>query len=296
MSLADNNGRVLVVDWDLDAPGLHRFFPSASLRSLAERPGLINYFADVRKQLNEDRSFAQSVSRSEDPGVLEERVPLDKYIITDAAPRIDLMTAGRLGCSYQQEVLNFGWKDFHRSHANVFRLFRELLVNRYRFCFIDSRTGYTDISGICTALMPEKLVAVFVPNQQNLDGILAMVSTAVEYRRTSDDSRPLSVFPVPSRIDRSEQAELHSWLLRFQEAFEKLFSSVYATECDLTRHFDTVQLPHVAYYSYGERIAVLDEDRSKTGSLRNAYEVFADRLINSTVAWDPDPGSGMGSS
>jgi hypothetical protein len=37
---------------------------------------------------------------------------------------------------------------------------------------IDSRTGLTDIRGICTMLMPEKLVVVFTPNRQSLTGVI----------------------------------------------------------------------------------------------------------------------------
>lgn len=44
--------RILMLDWDLEAPGLHRYFPekAETPESLA-RPGLINYFAELRARL-----------------------------------------------------------------------------------------------------------------------------------------------------------------------------------------------------------------------------------------------------
>jgi len=278
--------RILVIDWDLDAPGLHRFFPKVQSGGGAAAPGLIDYFKLLRLQLESDRQFADALWNDNALETYAARVPIDEFVIRNAAPNIDLMLAGQFNDKYQETVLEFRWPEFYEKYSVAIRLFRELITSRYRYCFVDSRTGYTDISGICTALMPEKLVALFVPNEQNLEGLLKMIEIAVEYRRGSDDSRPLSVFPVASRIDNAEQNEKQSWLRRFQYAFEGLFTRLYGSECDLTVHFDKVQLPNVSYYSYGERVAMLDEDRSQTGSLRSAYEIFSERLITAAYPWD----------
>jgi hypothetical protein len=45
--LASNGYRVLTIDWDLEAPGLPRFFqPFLDDHVLASTPGLIDFFAD----------------------------------------------------------------------------------------------------------------------------------------------------------------------------------------------------------------------------------------------------------
>src|SRR5689334_15983519 len=45
---AAQSRRVLVVDWDLEAPGLHRYFhPFLEDPELGSSPGLIDYFYDV---------------------------------------------------------------------------------------------------------------------------------------------------------------------------------------------------------------------------------------------------------
>src|SRR5262245_42486029 len=46
--LATNGKRVLVIDWDLEAPGLHRYLhPFLEDKELTSTPGLIDYFVDV---------------------------------------------------------------------------------------------------------------------------------------------------------------------------------------------------------------------------------------------------------
>ena len=88
----------------------------------------------------------------------------------------------------------------------VYRAFGEKLAEHYRYVLIDSRTGVTDISGICTYLLPERLVMVFTPNRQSLTGVRELVERATSYRRGSGaTSGPLLVFPLPSRIEASLQ-------------------------------------------------------------------------------------------
>src|SRR5579862_6945798 len=41
--LAANGKRVLVADWDLESPGLHRFFKPFLDPSMTERPGIIDF-------------------------------------------------------------------------------------------------------------------------------------------------------------------------------------------------------------------------------------------------------------
>ena len=72
----------------------------------------------------------------------------------------------------------------------------------------------------------------------------------------------------------------------YQDEFEDLFRKAYSGEdCDLSTYFDEVQLPYISYYAYGEKIAVLEE-RSEALSLRRAYEVFFERLLDLDYAWE----------
>jgi hypothetical protein len=68
---------------------------------------------------------------------------------------------------------------------------------------IDSRTGVSDTSGICTVHMPDTLVVCFTLDYQSIKGALAVAQSV-------RDQRPkMRIFPVPMRIDGSEEKLLN---------------------------------------------------------------------------------------
>jgi len=285
--LARTSQRVLVIDWDLEAPGLHRFFSAKSdLPEYQARPGVINYFHSLRILLTEQPGLYEKVSAPEGWRVLDEKLSLQEHCIPDVVQGVDFMPAGRFGPGYAKLVGSFNWIDFFNRFGVVIATFRELLAEKFAYTLVDSRTGLTDVSGICTTLLPEKLVAVFTPNRQSLSGLCDLVKEALEYRGKTDDFRPLAVFPLPSRVENAELDLKTQWRKDYQTRFENLFGSAHETDrCDLTAYFNDVLLPHVSYYAYGENIAVL-QDRQDAISLAAAYQRFFDRLIDSNFAWE----------
>jgi len=282
------SGRVLVIDWDLEAPGLHRFFAVRTEHpEFADRAGIIDYFYALRRLLTETTGLYTQIVAPEGWKVLADVLPIDSYLIPDVVAGVDLIKSGRSDDPvYAEQVGSFDWVQFYNQFGATITAFREMLTSRYGYCLIDSRTGLTDMSGICTMLLPEKLVMVFTPNRQSLYGVLNLARRATLYRRSSDDFRPLAIFPLPSRIELAEKALRDQWREEYQRGFEALFREVYGIEsCDLLAYFDDVQLPHMSYYSYGENIAVLEE-RSEALSLSRAYEVFVRRLAALDFAWE----------
>jgi hypothetical protein len=121
------------------------------------------------------------------------------------------------------------------------------------------------------------------------------VRRATQYRRQSDDLRPLLVFPLRSRIDISEPKRRDEWrfgnqkvgIEGYQPLFEKLFKEVYElSQCDLSGYFDEIQVPHVPAYAYGEEIGALIERSGDTLSITGSYRSFCERVINSDGPWD----------
>ncbi|HWS85731.1 MAG TPA: hypothetical protein VN282_01970 [Pyrinomonadaceae bacterium] len=285
--ISTSSRKVLVMDWDLEAPGLHRFFaPQADHPENVDRPGIVNYFDRLQKKLIRDQGLYAELVAEEGWKTLDRELPLDDYLISDVLTGVDFIKAGEFNASYAELVSTFNWVEFYSQFGNVIETFRNLIASKYDYCLIDSRTGFTDISGICTMLMPEKLVMVFTPSRQSLSGVIDLAVRATAYRRASGDFRPLSVFPLPSRIENAELSLKKDWRERYQTEFEGAFRSIYQLEkCELSDYFDEVQLPHMAYYAYGESIALLEE-RSDALSLSRAYENFFQRLIELDFPWD----------
>src|SRR5215213_967090 len=273
---SENDG-VLIIDWDLEAPGLHRFFydkfqnrfASAEnpTRALDDHSGLIDLFLELEAATPSDGIASSAEAEVEADSTLQS-VKLDQYIIRSDVPGLNLMKAGRFDARYSHRVNTFDWEGLYNRSPYLISAFAERLTEQFEYVLIDSRTGHTDISGICTMLLPQKLVVVFTPNNQSLTGLLELIRRATKYRRESDDLRPLLIFPLPSRIEASREDLRTYWRLGnteqnitgYQPLFEEIFKQVYELrECNLDKYFDEVQIQHSPDYAYGEELAVLVE-------------------------------------
>jgi MinD-like ATPase involved in chromosome partitioning or flagellar assembly len=279
---------VLIMDWDLEAPGLHRYFAEVTERSdNKDRPGIINYFDALQQRLKNDPALYDRLDDDDSWSVLRDEFPLDDYLVRNVISGVDFIKAGRYDAAYAELISRFNWVDFYNDYGAVFPAFRDLLLHAYDFCLIDSRTGFNDVSGICTMLLPERLVLVFTPNLQSVAGVLDLATRAADYRLASNDPRTLSMFPLPSRIENAEHDLKQTWQKQYQSDFEAVFRSIYKLDaCDLTKYFDDVQLPHVSFYSYGETLALLREERSGVLSLSRSYELFFRKLLGFDFPWD----------
>ena len=86
------------------------------------------------------------------------------------------------------------------------------------YVLIDSRTGHTDTSGICTRQLPDSVVILFFPNEQNLRGLTEVVGdirAEVEEPRTKSIDLHFVMSNVPDLDD--EDRILESKIEAFQE-------------------------------------------------------------------------------
>jgi cellulose biosynthesis protein BcsQ len=292
---------ILLIDWDLEAPGLHRYFRAHLFNVFGgdeklqdQFPGLIDLFLELQPRIADGADLTPEQDLLKVRQVLDE-FPLERYIIETDIPRLHLLKAGRFDRDYAANIGAFRWPELYRQSPHLLRGLADRLARDYSFVIIDSRTGLTDTSSICAMLMPEILVIVFTPNRQNLSGVIDLVREAARYRAESNDLRPLVVYPLPSRIEASEPGLRQMWRFgdrkkrvpSFQEEFEKIFKEIYALpECNLGSYFDDVQIQHVPRYAYGEEIAVLAEESRDRFSLTRSFQRFAARLIEADTPWE----------
>lgn len=299
--VSDGDG-VLMIDWDLEAPGLHRFFyerfqqrfaqVTDPAQALAERPGLIDLFIELETSIPESDATEEEIEKIAIEAL--DSIELKKFIVETDIPNLSFLKAGQFDDKYSGKVNTFNWEGLYNKSPSLIRLLAERLAEEYRYVLIDSRTGHTDISGICTMLMPQKLVVVFTPNRQSYTGIEELVKQATDYRRQSDDLRPLMVYPLPSRIEFSRDDLRADWrfgkpeqnIIGYQPLFEELLKEVYELpNCKLNDYFEDVQIQQSPNYAYGEEIAVLVEKTVDRFSLTRSYNAFTDWLVNSTAPW-----------
>ena len=160
VALARRGRRVLVVDFDLEAPGLDTF---DIFRSPKPVPGVIDFVAE--------------------------------YLLSGKAPKIDRfvsesdgvgdgalwsMPSGTQHAAYAANFNQIDWGELYEHHDG-YLLFEDLKeqwnqVLRPDYALIDSRTGHTDTGGICTRQLPDAVAILFFPNDQNLRGLTTVVN------------------------------------------------------------------------------------------------------------------------
>jgi cellulose biosynthesis protein BcsQ len=298
--LAQRGKKVLVLDFDFEAPGLHRYFLNApNVEPPLKEPrftprrrqkGVIDLFRDLRKHLRQatlqpgqledagsQPALREIVARTLGSESYKYHVNLRNPSEREGVATIDFVAAGRFDEKYAERVRAFDWKRFYADYGEVIPILAEQLASHYDYVLIDSRTGFTDIGSLCTIVMPDKLVLVFAPNQQSLAGALDVGEQAIRERSIKRD--PFPVFPLISRLEDTEEKEKRRWVNLTRESFESLFRDAYGMKaCDLESYFDQVRVYHRGYYAYGERIAAEEEKPGVAGSMAESFRVLTDRL------------------
>ncbi len=289
--------KVLIIDWDLEAPGLHRYFEDPE-NTNTQQKGLIDllldfkaFFAEKTPNTSEIRAFLQENFHQ------NYIVPIEKSKNgrreSVALGRLFMMKAGRLDANYAANISEFDWDDFFDTFPYFYETLVGFLQDNYDFTLLDSRTGYTDSSGVCTMILPEYLVTVFTLNDQSLEGLQKVCSRTVSYRRESGDARPLAILPLMSRVDASEYGneEFESWKTKAKKTFEKELQETYNLEentCNLTKYFDHTAIVYASTYSYGEKIAAIIEGNNIADPISNVfkYNNLCNILEEELNAWD----------
>ena len=262
-SFASKGRKVLMVDWDLEAPGLHHYFSGYKKRTAANPGGTIGLLEAMADDGTADSSpFESSVT-----------VPKTEFF---PGCQIDLLAAGMESENYEGRVLRFSPRNFYREKQGASKLeaLRQSWRERFDFVLIDSRTGITDIGGICTVFLPDILALVFTPNEQSFSGIMNVAERARKRRQTlSFDRSGLTIFPIPSRLDfRTEVEEADRWMKRFADELSPFLSDWCPRDVSVEAIFERVRVPHVAYFSFGEKLPTVTHSPSNTDLPGYSYE------------------------
>ena len=304
---------VLMIDWDLEAPGLHHYFAAKLTRAMGSgakaekaldaKPGLAEMAAElgrriaVRAELSRYTQGETPDDAADEADRLVAALDLAPYLIETDIDGVHLVKAGRFDARYAGSLSKLRWEAWYRRSPELFPALARRLRSMYRWVLIDARTGSTDTTGICTMLMPDKLVVVFTPNRQSLVGITDLTRRAVAWRGRYGEARPLLVYPLPSRIDSERESLRQQWregnpaqnIEGYQPMFEAALKSAHGLKaCTLQAYFNEVQVQHSPDYAFGERIAA-DESQTTTDdrfSVARSYEALLGWLALGIPPWE----------
>ncbi|MEV6348792.1 FxSxx-COOH system tetratricopeptide repeat protein [Actinoplanes sp. NPDC051851] len=287
--LAANGKRVLVVDWDLESPGLHRYYsPFLRKADVTESTGVIGMVhafqnAWMRYLSEGKRSPVPDITAHADPA--SHIVPVEWEHFKDGG-RLDLLPAGTLNTDYTTARTGLNWDDFYEgtNGGAFFDALRATMRNRYDYALIDSRTGLSDIAAICTVQMPDVLVDCFTLNEQGIEGAAAVA------RQVDGHRHGIRILPVPMRLDPAEKAKSDATRAFAKQSFEGFPAA--ADQDARDAYWDRIFVPYQAFYNYEERLAAFGDVAGSRDIMLAAYETLTAELTGGEVTAlpriDPD--------
>ena len=267
--------RVLMVDWDLEAPGLERFFPFIDRDSLND-PGVIDLLTEYKQRMTQ--RWSTSDGDSSLPFQTPDRVMVDIYPRKGGQGKLWLLPAGRRSTDhysdYVNQVLTFNWQDFYQKWegARYFEWLRSQFEQIADVTLIDSRTGLSEIGGVCTYQLADVVVMLCAANQQNLEGICRMLVDLKRPEVAESRGRPLEVLVIPARIEYTETDRLDDFKTEFlKQLGEHAPRSVGMEVSNLWQ----LALPYIPRYAYREEVAVREKEAAGAEGMIEAFSKLA---------------------
>lgn len=277
--LASNGKRVLAVDWDLESPGLHRYFhPFLADKQLRSSSGVLDLV----------RQYAAAVmdapAEPADAGLTERYANVLHHAFSLDWPFpgggfLDFLPAGQQSAQYGETVSTFDWNNFYdRLHGGVFlKMLRNNMAKQYDYVLIDSRTGLSDTAGICTVILPDIIADCFTMSTQSIDGAAGVAHSILKQR-----TEPVRILPVPMRIEDAEQLKLEAGRDYARQRFESFLTDL--TEDELSRYWADVEIPYKSFYAYEEILAPFGDRPHGENSLLAAFERLTRVITQGDVA------------
>lgn len=281
---AMNGQRVLVMDWDLEAPGLPYYFrgliDQRGASIIRNSAGVLDLFwqwrISVRGAIDAD-GLNESIEPFRNQSAFKNWAnPLVEPNRLPKGAKLDVVTAGSatIDCpsptSYAEALSRFNWTEFFEEEAGGILIdeLRRWCLQHYDLVLIDSRTGLADVAGICTMQIPDSVYLCFVLNRQNIEGSARVASSIVASR--GDE---ISVRTIPMRVSKDRPTEEADARARALREFKRAQLPMDRVETDLK----TLSVPTsiVPYYEALEPFTSGDHG----GDLSWAYWRLTESLL-----------------
>ncbi|MCE0499103.1 MAG: AAA family ATPase [Methylacidiphilales bacterium] len=247
--LAERGRRVVLIDFDLEAPGLDSF---AEFQSCSSQPGVVEY-------------VTKFIATQKAPGI-EPYVHTCKHL-EQLRGQVWVMPAGRKDESYSQQRVAIDWVNLYQTGLGVpfIENLKASIQEAFRpdYVLVDSRTGLSDIGGICTLQIPDLVILLFGLNEQNIRGI----SSVAQLIRESPGIRTPQILPVATPVPQLSKDD--SGLLR-----DRLENAKKLLKMEITN-----QISYFPQAALAEKLFVLQDDLLPSSSIEFEYKHLLDQCI-----------------
>lgn len=255
IELVNRGKRVLIVDFDLEAPGLGSF-------SLLQPPkatfGIVDY---VTEFLHSGKS----------PNIHD--YVYESKLDGEFKGHLWIMPSGRSDGGYANRLNTINWQDLYEKHDG-YLMFEDMKQQWKKelkpdYVLIDSRTGHTDVGGICTRQLPDSVSIFFLPNKQNLEGLIRVVHD-IRSESLHPSGKTIQLQFVMSNVPDIDDEE------QILERWTNLFES------QLGYHGHALVIHHYTSLSLLDQV-VFTSDRPRS-KLAIEYKALVDDLIRNNLA------------
>jgi len=272
--LGNWGARVLVVDWDLEAPGIEKYFQPYRLSATRkEKPGILDLIMAHKNKIE-----------------LPWRKCIIKATPIKQAASVDIITAGQDTPEYTSKLQQIDWGDLFKNHqlGPYLNNLRQQWTEEYDYVLVDSRTGINDIGGICTIILPDILVLLFTTNDQSVKGVADVMRRARRGQDNLPDERGrLIAVPVLSRDEsRTEYKQARHWRERIAGILDEFYRDWIWKDLTPREVLQKLYLPYWPYWSFGERLPVVEakDELDDPRTLGAAYSRLA-LLLGNQLDW-----------
>jgi hypothetical protein len=318
--LADWGYRVVLCDWDLEAPGLERYFSPVESPWFGDRPAREAYDRYYKEMLAHEglmellRDYKQTLTKTPSKGDVPDSgqpdyVRVGKLMLRRPSAwayvpptrlnddRLRILPAGRRETEdrlrqYADDVRDFDWTEFYEKWAgNAYvEFFRKELKGEHGgdraaadIVLVDSRTGVTEQGGVCTHHLADLVVLTTAPNEANVDGTAWMASSLARNEKLEAmRGRPLAVLPVISRVEVFNERDLYD---DFEEYFiDRLTPYLPKAISEGSEFFKDSRIPYATFYSFREHAVARETRDRRQRELYGAYTHLAHAVVRHGLA------------
>jgi WD40 repeat protein len=319
--LADWGYRVVLCDWDLEAPGLERYFspvenplfsdPAAReeydrhYKEMLAHEGLVELLREYKQTLTRTPEEEETPQSTDPDHVMVGKLLLRRPSAFTYVPptrrsddRLRILSAGRRENEdrlrqYAENVRDFDWTEFYDKWAGnaYIEFFRKELKGEHGgeginadIVLVDSRTGVTEQGGVCTHHLADLVVLTTAPNEANIDGTAWMASSLSRNQKLEAmrGGRALAVLPVISRVEVFNERELYD---DFEEYFiGRLTPYLPKAITEGPEFFRESRIPYATFYSFRERVVARETRERRQRELYRAYTQLAHGVVRHGLA------------
>jgi len=262
--------RILLVDFDLEAPSLETYYSDRN-EAILDAPGVLDLVASFQRTIASPGPLFQGASAALPlEGIQASMVEVRRE---SGGGSICLISGGRRAGPqmrrYVSAVNALDWKDLydHWEGELYFRFLRQQLDAQADVTLVDCPSGITETGRICCGQVADAVVLLCAPSVQHMSGCEMMVKWLLDPRLAAVREDPLKAIVFPSRTEALEFSLVQDFRARFAATFEPFLPS------EISAHeIWHGEIPFVPYYSFGNRIAVREETPGDPKSLAAAYE------------------------